>query len=127
MLKIAALMGLLAAPAAADVATVSGCEIKDAAVGSSIYCETSNQSNTALAAIEFDLSISQEGRTVPWFTERARASISGGVEPGETRRIYVSSVVIPKEANRDKLRVEVTPLRVDDINGSEISQSEAPS
>lgn len=127
MLRIAALIGLLAAPAAADdVATVSGCVMDKQDWYSPVFCDVQNLSPVAIAEIATSIKVTEKGRSVPWVAEGSDskpliAEVPGGIEPGETRRLWIWQVSVPQDADWDNLRVEVTPIRFIDVNGSEIS------
>lgn len=123
MFRYSALIGLIAAPAAAGV---SNCRHVSDFDSGAIYCDVSNDFDTAIAAIDFIAEIFETGRTVPWVvlgddrTPRG-TSIPGGIEPGETRDIFFWTARVPDEANAHALETVVTPIRYLDVHGAEIS------
>ena len=126
MLRLAALIGLIATPALAEVAEISNCRAGAQNVTSSFYCDIENLSDTSIAEVRFYFQVFEDGRAVPWLsggTEQRpmQASIAGGIEPGETRNVFLFADFVSKEANRSALRIEITPVRFLDVNGSEIS------
>ena len=116
---------MIATPAHAQVAEIAGCQLGESFGSSPVYCDVTNRTQTAIAGMRFQLEIFEEGRTVPWVSEGFRprpigVSIDGGIEPGETRNIFLTSVYIAGEAGKAKLRFEVTPTQFLDVNDLEI-------
>lgn len=125
MLRTAVFVFALASPAAADIGEVSNCQLISDLIVGSVRCDVENLSSTAIARIFFEMKVFEEGRTVPWVALGSEqypesVSVSGGVEPGETRNIFFAFDTVPKEANPDRLRIEVTPVKFLDVNGDEI-------
>lgn len=126
MFRLAALVGLLAAPVSAQVALVENCYIDQDFDPALIYCDVTNHSKTAIAEIEFKMEVFEEGRTIPWESrgsERTprRTLVKGGVEPSETRKVFIWTSDARPENEAAVLRVVVTPFRFLDVNGAEIS------
>lgn len=126
MFRLAALIGLMTAPAVADVARISNCVIDKQDWYSPIFCDVENLSDTAIAEFRTAITITEEGRTIPWVADNYQrtpkiAQVPGGIEPGETRNLWIWQVSVPEGANWEKLRVNVQPIWFADINGAEIS------
>lgn len=124
MLRLTALLGLLASPAAADVAEISNCHFEHFDIRSFVKCDVKNQSNVTIASGSFELSIVEEGRSVPWVSKGQMRSLGsptpGGIEPQETKTLLFWSGDIDENADREKLSVEINDLRFLDVNGAEI-------
>lgn len=125
MLRLAALFGLMAAPAIADVAQISNCEFKHDESRSFLTCDVLNRSETAIAGLESHAQISETGRTVPWVSIKpdwpTPQRINGGIEPDETRRLLFWHGRLPELADMDALAPTVTIVRATDINGDPIT------
>lgn len=52
----------------------------------------------ALSGIQFDYSVATPGRSVPWLEDSVSLSISGGIEPGETRGVSTSLFGLSSDA-----------------------------
>jgi hypothetical protein len=126
MLRLAALIGLLAAPVSAQVAILENCHVDKSFDPALVYCEVTNISDTAIAEIAFKMEVFEEGRTVPWESKGSertprRTTVQGGVEPSETRKVFIWTSDARPENDAAVLRVVVTPIRFFDVNGLEIS------
>ena len=126
MFRLTALIGLLAAPVSAQVALVENCYIDKDFDPAFIYCDVTNNSETAIAEIEFKMEVFEEGRTVPWESKGSertprRTLVKGGIEPRETRKVFIWTTDAQPENDAAVLRVVLTPFHFLDVNGSEIS------
>lgn len=128
MLRFVALIGLFAAPAAADVAEISNCLIDHSFDPAFVYCDVTNKSDTAIATVFFKMEVYEEGRSVPWDKKGSDqtprgADVAGGIEPDETRSVFLTTSNAGDKADGSKLTVAVTPIRFLDVNGDSISPS----
>lgn len=89
-----------------------------------VVCDVTNLSGTAIAAIEVNRLMTEEGRTVPWYDDRGDRLfpryISGGIEPSEIAQIPFQFGFIPSRADEEKLKFQVLPVRALDIDGNVI-------
>lgn len=124
MFRLTALLGLLALPAAADVAEISNCHFEHFDMRSFVKCDVTNQSTVTIAGGSFELRITEQGRSVPWVSKGQMRSlgspIPGGIEPQETRTLLFWSGNLDDNADREKLVIEISQLRFLDVNGDEI-------
>lgn len=126
MTCILAIAWLMATPVHAQVADITDCKVVGPDTLLAVHCDVTNRSGTAIAEILFQLRVFEEGRSVPWIDLGSKrtprpATVPGGVEPNETRSVFLWPVTIPPEADESKLRVEITPFRFLDVNGVQIS------
>lgn len=128
MLRIAALFGLIAAPAFSDVAEISNCSFEHGEMSSYVMCDALNISGTAIAGLQYGVIISQSDRTVPWFKTRddrpLGQNVDGGIEPGETRNLLFWFGDIPKDAQKDALAASVQVVKATDVNGEPITPAD---
>ncbi|MEX2278230.1 MAG: hypothetical protein WD674_10665 [Cucumibacter sp.] len=61
--------------------------------GHNVEVTVTNGLDWAIAGIRVAYQVSSEGRSVPWMDEDFSLSISGGIEPGETRTVRTTAFV----------------------------------
>lgn len=61
--------------------------------GHNVSVTVTNRLDWPIAGIRFAYQVFSEGRTVPWVRQDVSLSISGGIEPGETRTVATSATV----------------------------------
>lgn len=69
--------------------------------GHTIHMNVTNNLSWAIAGIRVGYKVLSEGRSVPWEQDDFSLSISGGIEPGETREIRTSLHGIPAIAPKE--------------------------
>ena len=125
MLRIAALVGLMATQAAAQVVEISNCAFEHRESSSFVLCDALNMSETAIAGLRYSVVISQSDRTVPWDKTRddrpLGQNVDGGIEPNETRNLLFWFGDISKDANKDALIAKIEIVSATDVNGDEIA------
>jgi hypothetical protein len=126
LLKCAAALSLAATATLADEAqsfSVTNCGLR-LTNSDIVVCDVTNLSGTAIAAIEVNRLMTEEGRTVPWHDDRGDRIfpryISGGIEPSEIAKIPFQFGFIPSRADKEKLKFEIIPVRALDIDGNPI-------
>jgi hypothetical protein len=60
-----------------------------------------NNTDIALSRIFYHGTVSTPGRSIPWIDEEFNNTISGGIEPGETREIGLAPNLFSEWGNRD--------------------------
>jgi len=123
MLKITAVLLLLAVPANAGGLTVKDCVFRDAANGW-INCTFTNETKTPVAMFTFETTISENDRKVPWVSPSPRPTyqpISGGLEPMETATLSLNFGFLDKRADLENLAIDVVVTGAFDVNGLEIT------
>jgi len=126
-LTIAAAL-IVAPPALADVAAISGCEVsKRETVQPVIHCDIKNHSQRAIASVTFRAIVKSPEREVPWDEigdgwHKHHASIPGGIEPGEAANVFMA--VARLDTRSDGLPLEVMFLEAQfiDVNGERIGE-----
>ena len=78
-----------------------------------IEMDITNNLTWAIGGIRIGYAITSSGRSVPWEQDNFAVSISGGVEPGETRRVGASIRRVHSDAP-SKLMANVEVLDVAD-------------
>jgi hypothetical protein len=126
MLKITAALFLLTATAAnAGGLTVKDCALLEDLNGH-MACSFTNETNTPIDYFTFKTTVIETGRTIPWVKPSdslagGRMAISGGLEPGETAKIFIRFGYLDERANREKLDIDVEITGIFDVNGAEIT------
>lgn len=119
-LAVIAILG--ASPIWADSVTVENCRVY---VDNLVACDITNRSTVAIAAIGYGVTITEEGRSVPWVTPSrstvAPSRIDGGIEPNETVNWPFYSGFLDKRAEHSKLTITVDILAAEDIDGNPIT------
>lgn len=87
--------------------------IEKGSYGRTISMDVTNNLTWAIAGIRVEYIAMSEGRSVPWEKDDFSMSISGGIEPGETRTIRTSASLFPNDAP-DELITTVAVLDVSD-------------
>ena len=87
--------------------------VEQGSFGHTIQIEVTNGLSWAIAGIRIGYTITSAGRSVPWEQDDFALSISGGIEPGETRTVRTSIQRIHSDAPSD-LMVDVEVLDVAD-------------
>lgn len=93
--------------------TITNATIKSASYGRNISLDVTNSLPWAISGIRVEYVAMSEGRSVPWAKDDFSLSISGGIEPGETRTVATSASLFPSEAP-EELTVSVKVLDVAD-------------
>lgn len=118
---LAVMAMLTAQPALALV--VEGCEVQ---VGSgSLDCSLTNDGEVAVAELDFELLVTEDGRTVPWGRGEGRIPVFGGIEPGETVDFSFPVEGLPPSAHGRSLLWEFGKLNARDLDGRRIRPAEA--
>ena len=91
---------------------VSNPRVEKEAWGHAIAMDVTNNLPWAVGFVVMDYAITSEGRSVPWVDSDFGMSVSGGIEPGETREIRTTAG-LPKEAP-DALTLTATLVDVAD-------------
>lgn len=91
---------------------ISNAVIEKGSYGRTISVDVTNNLPWAIAGIRVNYVAMSEGRSVPWENDDFSLSISGGIEPGETRTIRTSASLFPREAP-DEL---ITTAKVLDVS-----------
>ncbi len=111
-----------AADGIADQLAISDCAF-DSHVHRLLECQATNHSDTPIAALLVALHITQPGRSVAWLDTtdsplfRGPGVIPGGIEPGETIQLSLSSPPLSPQADYDLIQIDVTPLRATTADG----------
>jgi hypothetical protein len=92
---------------------ISNAVIEKGSFSRTISLDVTNNLPWAIAGIRVNYVAMSEGRSVPWENDDFSLSISGGIEPGETRTIRTSASLFPSEAP-DELITTATVLDVSD-------------
>ncbi|MEP3895681.1 hypothetical protein [Pseudophaeobacter sp.] len=77
---------------------VTNPSIEKGSYGRTISMDVTNNLTWAIAGIRVEYIAMSEGRSVPWERDNFSLSISGGIEPGETRTIRTSASLFPSDA-----------------------------
>jgi hypothetical protein len=110
LLKIAAVLATIGSPAFAGV-TVENCLIVEDWPGfrPPVACDFTNTGPTAIDQFHAAVTITEEGRTFPWFEgEGETVNIPGGMEPGETVNLMLIQPSLPSRAVIADLVISVT-------------------
>ena len=118
---VAVLAMLAAQPALALV--VEGCEVQ--VDSGSLDCSLTNDGEVAVAELDFELLVSEDGRTVPWGRGEGRVPVYGGIEPGETVEFSFPVEGLPPSARGRALVWVFGKLNARDIDGRRIRSTEA--
>ena len=92
---------------------VSNARIEPSRFSRTIILDVTNNLPWAISGIRVEYVVTSEGRSVPWEKDNLSLSVSGGIEPGETRTLRTSSSRIPHDAP-DQLTASMTVLDVAD-------------
>ena len=117
---LAVLAILTAQPALALV--VEGCEVQ--VDSGSLDCSLTNDGEVAVAELDFELLVSEDGRTVPWGRGEGRVPVYGGIEPGETVGFSFPVEGLPPSARGRALGWEFGKLNARDVDGRRIRSAE---
>ena len=123
MIKILTLAAMtLATPAIASGVRVTDCKLSEP-LGGFIQCNVANETSTAIAKVSYNSQISEEGRTVDWFSSEKveTRDIDGGIEPGETLSLVFLSGKVGKNADQSKLKITLKITDAFDVNGNPIT------
>lgn len=83
-----------------------------------LLCFFRNDGETPVASISYTVALRGEGRTVPWNEfESEQVAIPGGIEPGETRLIFLDGEYLPLGASRSQIIVDVEVTAAFDVSG----------
>ena len=119
--RLAILAVLMAQRAMAIV--VEDCEVQ---VGEgSLDCALTNDGEVAVAELDYELLVTEDGRTVPWGKGEGRVAVYGGIEPGETVEFTFPVEGLPISARGRTLVWEFTKLNARDVDGRRIRPNEA--
>lgn len=88
-------------------------KIERGSYGHNITMQVTNNLPWAIAGIRTEYVATSEGRSVPWHKDDISLSISGGIEPGETRELRTSASLFPSQAP-DELITTMTVVDVSD-------------
>ncbi len=75
--------------------TVSNARIETSSFGHNIKLDVTNRLPWVISFVHIGYKVITPGRSVPWSDEDFGMSISGGIEPGETRSISTNAFGIP--------------------------------
>lgn len=92
---------------------VANAKIERASYGRTLSVDVTNNLPWAISGMRVEYVAVSKGRSVPWQKNDFSISISGGIEPGETRTIRTSTSQFPADAP-DELMTVVTVLDVAD-------------
>lgn len=92
---------------------ITSAKIESASYGRNISMDVTNNLSWAISGIRVEYIAMSEGRSVPWAQDDFSLSISGGIEPGETRTVATSASLFPSDAP-EELIVSVQVLDVAD-------------
>lgn len=106
------LMALVAGPALADAELpATGCHVapNGAHTFLLIECQVTNTTSEPVGTLAYSYRATEEGRSLPWLESPTwngpqRATVPGGIEPGETVPVLFSADLLPERA--DPVRVE---------------------
>lgn len=74
---------------------VSNAKIEDRDFGQYITLDVTNNLSWAISFVHIGYKATTPGRSVPWTDEKFGMTVSGGIEPGETRSIATNAFGIP--------------------------------
>lgn len=80
---------------------ISDIQVEKGSFGHDLSFSVTNGLDWAVAGLGFDYVVETPGRSVPWEKEHSFTSVSGGIEPGETRTITKMTAAIPSAAPDD--------------------------
>ncbi|MTH76296.1 hypothetical protein [Paracoccus aestuariivivens] len=84
-----------------------GCQTKS---DKTYFCQLSNLGPIAIPAIEYNVTLAEDGRTFPWAEHRSGQEIAGGLEPGETMDLAIQLPTLPLRANEENVSISVELL-----------------
>jgi len=91
-----------------------------------LVVEVSVKNNTehTVGTVDFDVVLASRGRTIPWLKTRTRQKVSGGIEPGEARKLTIirhPTQRLPEELeSRDDLGLSSSVTRIAGPRGETI-------
>ena len=87
-------------------------------------CEVRNDTQTAIAAVSYTPEVTKKGRSVPFVVRGSlppiTRAIPGGIEPGETMPVTMTTAFYPSDSQRDGLEVTFHILAILDVDGKSI-------
>ena len=86
---------------------VTGAAVVKGDFGRSVTMSVTNNLKWAVSFLHIHYVVSTPGRSVAWVDKTFGGSISGGIEPGETREVQTSAYDLPREAVNLEVKAEV--------------------
>lgn len=125
------LAAFIAAPAfgqdASDPVEIANCGFQPSPIGGNVIeCDVTNTSDSAIAEMGFAFRVAENGRSVAWVEEGFsgmrphRMRIPGGVEPGETARLFFGTFREDERMDMSAIYIEAFATEVLNADGAQI-------